>query len=199
MVVGPLGERGVSMTNFLHQKNAEKGSSPHKKPTDFSLNSFLACPLCHGAVDFIAEGVLCLVCHLDFNKNQEVLPFIVRELYPSNDAYHRALSTTDFLGKGWEKQLEETDHKVLFKKNAADLKRHAIAEWAFHQKHCALIGSEISTDSFLENVGLNIGCGSGTERLLLSHLGVHCLCICAQKKDQWKSFEKGKLRGRHGL
>ena len=138
-----------------------------------NLNSLLACPICHkGLVHY-----RCGDCGITFEVRDEIPSFISRPLYPSDSAHAEALSVIEFWGNGWAKRLAESDHNYLFK-----LDRHALEEYCKRSIEKskisqAIFGIDLKLDSLRNKVALNIGCGCGSEALLLCWGGAQVIAM----------------------
>jgi ubiquinone/menaquinone biosynthesis C-methylase UbiE len=137
------------------------------------MQHLLVCPICHGKL----VDLDCASCHVTFPRKNGVPSFICREMYPSDDAYVSALRIIDFWGAGWEKRLEDPEHKSLFEYNEEDLARWIEKDIESQKSSDSLIGVDLSLDSLKGKVALNIGAGAGTEALLLAFSGAHCIAM----------------------
>jgi ubiquinone/menaquinone biosynthesis C-methylase UbiE len=133
------------------------------------------CPICHGELDDLG----CTECKAEFAKpaGSGVRSLICREMYPSDEAYTSALKIIDFWGKGWEKRLQDDEHKPIFSSDLDALKRWIEGDIAFQKANDSLLGVDLPLDSLTGKSVLNIGAGAGTEALLLAHSGADCMAM----------------------
>lgn len=128
--------------------------------------------MCHGKL--IELG--CASCNITYKKNNGIPSFICREMYPSDEAYADALRIIDFWGNGWEKRLAEPEHKPLFEYGREALEKHAEKDIGY-QKEIDNVMSDIPSGYLKSKLALNIGCGAGSEALLLTYGGANCIAM----------------------
>lgn len=133
----------------------------------------LVCPVCHGTLD--DHG--CVSCHATFGKHEGIRSLICREMYPSDEAFASALKIIEFWGKGWEKRLQDAEHKPIFDSNLDALKAWIENDIEWQKANDSLIGVDLPLDSLTDKSVLNIGAGAGTEALLLSYSGANCIAM----------------------
>lgn len=162
-----------------------------------NLHNILACPICKTALDKNA----CSACNLDFSGSQSQVPsFICREMYQSDAAFENALRTIDFWGKGWEKRLEESDHAFIFDLADAKLRDYANEQIAWTKKNKTLMGFDVPLNDIQGKIGLNIGCGAGTEALTLASCGAQCISMDITKEAATAANNLlGKIEGGFGI
>lgn len=137
-----------------------------------NMRNIIACPMCHSKL--IELG--CVSCNIAYQRNNGIPSFICREMYPSDDAYAEALRIIDFWGNGWEKRLAEPEHKPMFEYDRETLIKH-IEESAEYQKEIDNVMVDIPSGYLNNKIALNIGCGAGSEALLLTHGGASCIAV----------------------
>lgn len=133
----------------------------------------IVCPICHEALD--DDG--CGSCKAKFNKRPGVRSLICREMYPSDQAFASAMQIIEFWGKGWEKRLEDAEHKRVFEYDLGALKTWIEKDIEWQKANDSLLGVDLSMDSLSGKSVLNIGAGAGTEALLLSYSGANCIAM----------------------
>jgi ubiquinone/menaquinone biosynthesis C-methylase UbiE len=138
-----------------------------------TVTDIFVCPICHGQL----VGLSCAPCRITFPTKNGVPSFIVREMYPSDDAYAAALRIIDFWGAGWEKRLAEPEHRPLFECDQDALKMWAKQDIEFQKSCDSVMAADDLLDSLEGKRALNIGSGAGTEALLLSLSGADCIAM----------------------
>lgn len=139
------------------------------------MNSVLACPLCHGEVRISEGTVACEPCAVTFGRRDSVYSFVCREMYGSDAEFDQAARIVQFWGEGWEKRLLEPDHKFIFELDEDGLLDYVRTDLRAHRANRSLMGTELDLSEIRGKVALNIGCGAGTESLLLSAHGAKCI------------------------
>ena len=129
--------------------------------------------MCHGKL--VELG--CPSCNITYQRNNGIPSFICREMYPSDGSYTEALRIIDFWGNGWEKRLEEPDHKPWFMCDHETLIKYIEKDIEFQNKNDSVMGVDLPLDSLRGKVALNIGCGAGNEALLLTYSGASCIAM----------------------
>lgn len=137
------------------------------------MQNIFVCPMCHGRL--IDLG--CATCNISYQKKNGVLSLICREMYPSDAAYAEALRIIDFWGNGWEKRLVDSEHKPWFDCDHATLIQYIEESVAFHERSDSVMAVDLPLDILKGKVVLNIGCGAGTEALVLTHGGASCIAM----------------------
>jgi len=135
------------------------------------IHDIFACPICKRKL--IEQ--YCDTCKISFPKDV-VASFICKEMYPSEQAYVEAKRVIDFWGSGWRKRLEETDHKFLYTLDAVSLKDYADKTLAICKTSKSLM-AEVPVQKLTGAIALNIGCGAGTEALILASGGASCIAM----------------------
>lgn len=139
-----------------------------------NLYDLFICPICYGQL----HKNVCVTCHSDFSRADSAAPsFICRKMYQSDTSYQQALRTIDFWGKGWEKRLKEAEHASIYEMNANELHQFANEQIEWSRKNSTLMGVEVPLGDIEGKVALNIGCGAGTEALVLAHSGAQCIAM----------------------
>ena len=134
--------------------------------------SFFACPICKSKL----ANFSCESCKICFPK--KVVPsFICREMYPSEQSYEDAMRVIDFWGNGWKKRLKESDHGFVYDLDTKELEAYADHELALHALQQGIMGLEVPTQKISGLSVLNIGCGCGTEAVILARAGALCLAM----------------------
>lgn len=136
------------------------------------MQNILVCPMCYGKLVEFA----CSSCNTIYQRNNGITSFICREMYPSDNAYAEALRIIDFWGNGWEKRLAEPEHKPLFEYDRDALIRHAKKSIEY-QKDIDNVMAYIPSGYLKNKIALNIGCGAGSEALLLTYGGASCIAM----------------------
>jgi ubiquinone/menaquinone biosynthesis C-methylase UbiE len=96
-------------------------------------------------------------------------------MYPSDEAYTKAIKVIEFWGKGWEKRLSEPDHDYIFLLDKEEIKKYIEDDVQFHNQNHFLITYELDLHNIHGKIALNIGCGAGNESLILAYYGAHCI------------------------
>ena len=135
------------------------------------LQDIFACPVCKSKL--IEQ--YCGTCKISFPKDV-VSSFICKEMYPSEQLYIEAKRVIDFWGNGWSKRLEEPDHKFLYALDADGLKDYADQSLAICKSSKSLM-AEVPVLCLSGAVVLNIGCGAGTEAVILARGGASCIAM----------------------
>lgn len=136
-----------------------------------NLHDVFACPICK--IKLIEQ--YCETCKISFPKDV-VASFICKEMYLSEQSYIEAKRVIDFWGSGWRKRLEETDHKFLYALDAVGLKDYADQTLAICKTSKSLM-AEVPVKSLSGAIALNIGCGAGTEAVILARGGASCIAM----------------------
>jgi SAM-dependent methyltransferase len=97
-------------------------------------------------------------------------------MYPSEQAFTDAMRVIDFWGNGWRKRLEESEHKFLYALDANGLKDYADQCLEICRAGKTLM-AEIPVQSLPGAIALNIGCGAGTEAVILARGGASCIAM----------------------
>ena len=136
------------------------------------LRELFACPICNKKL----AGDSCSVCNIDFKKGG--LPsYICREMYSSDQSFAEAVRVMDFWGNGWQKRLEESDHKYVFDLDVAGLNKCADESLAWCTRNKTLMGVDVPFNDIAGKTVLNIGCGAGGEALMLARGGASCIAM----------------------
>jgi ubiquinone/menaquinone biosynthesis C-methylase UbiE len=135
------------------------------------LHDIFACPVCKSKL--IEQ--YCAACNILFPKDV-VSSFICKEMYPSEQSYIEAKQVIDFWGNGWRKRLEEPEHKFLYALDSNGLKDYADQSLAICKSSKSLM-AEVPVLSLSGSVVLNIGCGAGTEAVILARGGAFCIAM----------------------
>jgi ubiquinone/menaquinone biosynthesis C-methylase UbiE len=98
-------------------------------------------------------------------------------MYPSDEAFASAMKIIEFWGKGWEKRLQDTEHKPIFDRDLDALRAWVENDIEWQKANDSLIGVDLLLDSLMDKSVLNIGTGAGTEALLLSFAGADCVAM----------------------
>ena len=138
-----------------------------------TLERCLACPVCRGSL----SERRCLPCGNDYAGQSKVPNFVARQMYASATDYENARRVIDFWGNGWAKRLGESEHSFLYDLDAQALRGHAAKSLAWHKSAQTLMGVEVPAVGPEGKIALNIGCGSGSESLLLAHMGATCIAM----------------------
>jgi ubiquinone/menaquinone biosynthesis C-methylase UbiE len=132
----------------------------------------LICPVCHGQLIELA----CSSCNASYSLKNGVPSFICREMYPSDEAFADAIQIMDFWGNGWEKRLAEPDHKHLFETDRGGLIKLVEEDVEFHRNTDSVMPEDLKA-ALNNKVALNIGCGAGSEALMLVYGGAKCIAM----------------------
>lgn len=141
------------------------------------LADLLACPICHADLSIEGETCNCLGCGLVYRKDNAIHSFIHPQMYKSQEDYSNAMKVIDFWGKGWEKRLAEEEHAFLFDFGREGLLRHMGEDVDDQCRRRFLFGKEVDLDTLSGKTALNIGCGAGTESLILAGHGAACIAM----------------------
>jgi ubiquinone/menaquinone biosynthesis C-methylase UbiE len=133
----------------------------------------IICPICHGTLD--DQG--CVSCHARFGTHEGIRSLICREMYPSDEAFASALKIIEFWGKGWEKRLQDTEHRSISERDLGALRDWIEGDIEWQKVNDSLLGLDLPLDSLTGKSVLNIGTGAGTEALLLSYSGANCIAM----------------------
>jgi ubiquinone/menaquinone biosynthesis C-methylase UbiE len=142
-----------------------------------NINQLLVCPICHGNLSAVDDIARCNACGINFYKNKNIFSFICREMYQSDEEYRNAIQIIDFWGKGWEKRLAEPEHKYIFLLDQQGIKNYIEDNVNFQKDNDFLMEHEIDLRNIQGKTALNIGCGAGTESLILAYYGAHCIAM----------------------
>lgn len=138
------------------------------------LESLLACPICRSSLR-IDDGVAtCTGCGLTYARTGAVFSFITPRMYGSQEEFDAARGIIEFWGKGWEKRLQEPEHRFAVTDEPYEVRQHAKTELEGYERRRQLYGAELNAKSLQGKTALNIGCGSGTESLVLASNGASC-------------------------
>lgn len=136
-----------------------------------NVSAILACPICKETL----SELCCRTCNISFPKDV-VASFICKEMYPSEQSYLEAKRVIDFWGNGWRKRLEEPDHKFLYALDANGIMDYADQEFAICKANKSLM-AEVPFQGMSGAIALNIGCGAGTEAVILARGGTSCIAM----------------------
>src|ERR1035437_958995 len=136
------------------------------------FSDIVACPICKSHL--LANR--CHPCKLEFSDTDfGIVSYICREMYASESAFMHAWKVIEFWGNGWEKRLAEPEHAFAYVLDNADLRSQADRLIARNRAENSLM-SRVKNLRRGSTIALNIGCGAGTESLLLVEAG-GCYCI----------------------
>lgn len=138
-----------------------------------NLERVLACPICRGPLSQRS----CVPCGNDYTGSSTVPNFVARQMYASDADYDSARKVIDFWGNGWAKRLKDGEHSFLYELDPQGLRDHAAKSLAWHRSTQTLMGVEVPAVGPKGKVALNIGCGAGSEALLLAHMGATCIAM----------------------
>lgn len=138
-----------------------------------NLNSLLACPICKKRL----VDLRCCDCDIVFNARNKIPSFISRPLYQSTSAYEEVLDVIEFWGNGWARRLAEPDHNYLFKSDRHSLEEYCKKTIEKSKISHAIFGVDLEVNSLKDKAALNIGCGCGSEALLLSWGGAAVIAM----------------------
>lgn len=128
------------------------------------------CPLCHSSLTNLrCSGI----CGTEYSQNAGIPSFISRQMYATETDFLDALRIIDFWGNGWEKRFQESDHANLFSASQVELQALVEEDKAFHRDSesvMPLLPSDVAG-----KLTLNIGCGAGSEALILASNGAQCI------------------------
>ena len=130
-----------------------------------------ACPLCKSPL----TGLRCAPCGVDFCSTSGIPSFICREMYATDEDYSAALRIIDFWGNGWEKRLQEPDHCHLFQASRDELCALVEQDKDFHKQSNSVM--PLAREQVAGKTALNIGCGAGSEALVLASNGAKCIAM----------------------
>lgn len=139
------------------------------------INRLLACPICRRNLSIMDDVARCNVCGINYYKRGNVFSFICREMYQADEEYLAALQIIDFWGKGWEKRLAEPEHDYIFLLDHGGIKTYVEDDVRWQNEHDFLMTHELDLQNIEGKTALNIGCGAGTESLILAYYGAHCI------------------------
>lgn len=135
------------------------------------MNIRFVCPLCKTQL----SQLHCLNCGADFTENEGIASFICRKMYATESDYLDALRIIDFWGNGWEKRFQEPDHSILFAADQNALRTLVDQDKDFHRRSDSVM--PLSREEVDGQVALNIGCGAGSEALVLASNGAQCIAM----------------------
>ncbi len=136
-------------------------------------NNIFVCPICKLTLRF---GI-CEKCASDFSKtDSSVLSYICRDMYQSEAEYNHAMRVIDFWGAGWKKRLTEIDHKFLYELNKQKLYERVKNQLNIAHSENSLM-SKVKFPMNVNQIALNIGCGAGSEALILAGQGAFCVAM----------------------
>lgn len=135
----------------------------------------LACPICREKLVFEDNSIHCRSCNKHFEKHGDTISFICKEMYSTEEEYDTSRRIIEFWGAGWEKRLSGDEHKTVFALERDALNNYVQEVVQFHKENHSLIGNELDLRSLKDKTVLNIGCGAGTESLILASYGAHCI------------------------
>ena len=119
----------------------------------------------------------CNICDITYQKRKNVFSFICREMYDTDSAYMDALKTIEFWGSGWEKRFHEPDHRFLFEFDQDSIINYVKADVETHKKSQSILSVELDLSRIEGLIALNIGCGAGTESLVLAYFGAKTIAM----------------------
>jgi SAM-dependent methyltransferase len=129
------------------------------------------CPLCKNPL----SGLSCSLCGASFSSVSDIPSFICRQMYVTDEDYSAALRIIDFWGNGWEKRFQEPDHIQLFQANRDELRELVEQDKDFHRQSNSVM--PLLRDQVAGKTALNIGCGAGSEALVLASNGAKCIAM----------------------
>lgn len=127
------------------------------------------CPLCKTQL----TALRCPDCGSEFSASAGIPSFICRKMYATESDYADAMRIIDFWGNGWEKRLQETDHANLFAADRQALAALVDLDKDFHRQVNSVM--PLSREDVAAKIALNIGCGAGSEALVLASNGARCI------------------------
>ena len=142
-----------------------------------NLASLLACPVCKNEVKVLDDVASCARCNIDFPHRGRVFKFICCEMYGSPEEFNNSQRIIDFWGNGWAKRLRQPDHNFVYELSPDRLRDYASVQRRRYEDRGSLMGTELDLSSIEGKVGLNIGCGAGTESLVLTVFGADCIAM----------------------
>lgn len=134
-----------------------------------------ACPMCHNALQLSDFTSNCSRCGIAYQHKGNILSFICREMYCSDEEYRSAMQVIDFWGKGWEKRLAEPEHDYIFLLDNDGIGTFIENDVRTHNENHSLMNRELDLQNIRGKIALNIGCGAGTESLIIAYHGAHCI------------------------
>jgi SAM-dependent methyltransferase len=96
-------------------------------------------------------------------------------MYSTETDYLDALRIIDFWGNGWEKRFQEPDHSNLFTADQNELRVLVDQDKNFHRQSDSVM--PLSHEEVAGKIALNIGCGAGSEALVLASIGAQCIAM----------------------
>ncbi len=136
------------------------------------FSHIVACPICKSHL--LASR--CHTCKLEFcDTDFGIGSYICKEMYASESAFLHARKVIDFWGNGWGKRLAEPEHAFAYELDKAALRAYADRLLTRNRAENSLI-SRVKNLRRGSTIALNIGCGAGTESLLLVEAGAsYCI------------------------
>jgi len=131
----------------------------------------LACPMCHGELQQVSDTVQCTACKLVYPMADAVPSFLCREMYATDADFDFARRIIEYWGHGWQQRLADPEHAPLFTMTRERLLAYAANDRIVHRTHKSSLGTDLDLDHVRGLTALNIGCGAGTEALLLAASG----------------------------
>lgn len=142
----------------------------------------LGCPICHSRLSFNDKLVKCDNCNIAFTKNEKgVISFLCEKMYSSREDFDKATKVVEYWGNGWKKRLKEPDHNFLFEGEKEDIYKYIDIKMIGYRERRnvgGLFSTEVDFAALKDKTCLNIGCGAGTEALILVRQGgAHCIAM----------------------
>jgi ubiquinone/menaquinone biosynthesis C-methylase UbiE/uncharacterized protein YbaR (Trm112 family) len=141
------------------------------------MTEFFACPLCKGALHERGGDLVCDACVTAYARKGGVTNFITRRMYDSDEAFANAMSVIDFWGHGWQRRLAEEEHVGLFRLTGKELAAYADQCLDRHRRNQSFMVDMVAAPGGRGRTVLNIGCGSGSEALVIANSGAACLAV----------------------
>jgi ubiquinone/menaquinone biosynthesis C-methylase UbiE len=112
-----------------------------------------------------------------FGRRAGVPSFISREMYDSDSAYDDAMEIIDFWGNGWKNRLSEDQHAAMFELEGEPLAAYANKLVDRHRANQSSMVDLVGASDVASQTVLNIGCGSGSESLVIANSGARCIGV----------------------
>lgn len=138
----------------------------------------LACPICSSCLQQ-NDALYCENCEESFPMaaGSSIPSFINRRQYSSDEEYEYAKKIINFWGLGWEQRIKDDEHSYIYDLDSSGIDKFVTEVCDRHQKSRALFGREIPLTGIDGKVILNIGCGAGTESLVLAKKRAICIAM----------------------
>ena len=130
------------------------------------------CPICRSGLN----NYYCKNCDTSFNEKGDIPCFFSEKMYGTDIEYRDALKIVDFWGNGWLKRFDDEEHEYINLSGKEKLINYARQELGWCIKTSSLM-SNLPLENMKNSISLNIGCGAGTEALLIALGGGSCIAM----------------------